>query len=236
MKAVFEREISSYFTTMLGYIFIAIHIALCTINFASNNIIGGSASFSAIAETASIMFVFIIPILTMRSFAEEKKSRSDQLLLTSPVSVSGIVAGKFLSAFCVLLIALAVMLVFPVTLYIFGNPYIGEIAAGYIGMILIGAAFISIGMFISSITENQLIACIITMGILFLLWMSNGYISAVSNTVLYTILSSMSLYAQVSSFFRSVLNLASVVYFITLTLLFLFLTAKAVERRRWSRS
>ena len=235
MKAVFEREISSYFTTMLGYIFIAIHIALCTINFISNNIIGGSASFSAMAETASIMFVFIVPILTMRSFAEEKKTKSDQLLLTSPISVSSIVWGKFFSALCVLLIALAVMLVFPIILYIFGSPYIGEIFTGYICLILIGSTFISIGMFISSITENQLISCIITMGILFLLWMSNGYIGSVSNTALYTVLTSISLYAQVSDFYMSVLNVSSIVYFVSLTLLFLFFTVKAVERRRWSR-
>ena len=176
MKAIIQREVQSYFTTMVGYIFMAVCMLVCGVFFTDSNIIGGSASFTGVVSSVSYALILITPILTMRSFAEERKTKSDQLLLTAPISVTRIVVGKYISAMVVLLITLAVTLVFPISLFIFGQPYIGEIVLGYIGMIFLGGTFITIGLFISSITENQLTASIVTLGILFLLWLSDSLI------------------------------------------------------------
>ena len=235
MKAIIHREIESYFTTMVGYIFMAVCMLVCGVFFTGSNIIGGSASFTGVVSSVSYAFILITPILTMRSFAEERKTKADQLLLTAPVSVTKIVAGKFVSAMTVMLITLAVTLVFPISLYIFGNPFWGEILLGYIGLILLGCTFITIGLFISSVTENQLTASIITLGILFLLWLSDSLIPSLSNETLYKILTTLSLYSQFSSFTTGVLSIAAVIYFLSLSFLFLFLTVKSVERRRWSK-
>lgn len=235
MKAIIQREFKSYFNTMIGYIFMAICMLVCGVFFTSTNIIGGSASFLSVISSVSYVLILITPILTMRSFAEERKSKSDQLLLTAPVSVSKIVAGKYVSALSVLCITLAATLVFPAALLIFGKPFWGEIVLGYVGMIMLGSTFIAIGLFISSITENQLTACVSTLGILFLLWLSDSLIPSLTNNTLYTILHSLSLYGQFSAFTNGVLNISAVVYFISVTFLFLFFTAKAVERRRWSK-
>jgi len=235
MKAIFRREFESYFTTMIGYIFMAVCMLVCGVFFTSTNIIGGSASFVSVVSSVSYALILITPILTMRSFAEERKSKADQLLLTAPVSITKIVAGKYFSALAVLCVTLVVTLVFPIALYIFGNPYWGEIVLGYIGMALLGATFISIGLFVSSVTENQLTACIVTMGILFLLWLSDTLIPSLSDNTLYAILSALSLYGKFSSFTEGTLNIAAIIYFLTMTTLFLFFTVKAVERRRWSK-
>jgi len=236
MKAIVQREFQSYFSTMIGYIFMAICMLVCGVFFTSTNIIGGSASFASVISSVSYALILITPILTMRSFAEERKNKTDQLLLTAPVSIPKIVAGKYLSAIAVLCLTLAATFVFPIALLIFGKPFWSEILLGYIGMLLLGSTFIAIGLFISSITENQLTASVATLGILFLLWLSDSLIPSLTNETLYTILHSLSLYGQFTTFTEGVLNIAAVVYFISVTFLFLFFTAKAVERRRWSKS
>jgi ABC-2 type transport system permease protein len=214
----------------------AICMLVCGVFFTSTNIIGGSASFSSVISSVSYALILITPILTMRSFAEERKNKTDQLLLTAPVSVPKIVSAKYLSAIAVLCLTLVATFVFPIALLIFGKPFWSEILLGYIGMLLLGSTFIAIGLFISSITENQLTASVATLGILFLLWLSDSLIPSLTNDTLYTILHSLSLYGQFTTFTEGVLNIAAVVYFISVTFLFLFFTAKAVERRRWSKS
>lgn len=236
MKAIVQREFESYFNTMVGYIFVAICMLVCGVFFTSTNIIGGSASFVSVVSSVSYALILITPILTMRSFAEERKSKSDQLLLTAPVSIPGIVLGKYLSAMLVLFITLGATLVFPISLALFGEPFWSEILLGYIGMALLGGTFIAIGLFVSSITENQLTACIATLGLLFFLWLSDSLIPNLTNETLSTILRALSLYGQFSAFTNGVLNVATIVYFLSVTFLFLFFAAKAVERRRWSKN
>ncbi|PKM41145.1 MAG: hypothetical protein CVV04_01425 [Firmicutes bacterium HGW-Firmicutes-9] len=236
MRAIVQREFESYFNTMVGYIFVAICMLVCGVFFTSTNIIGGSASFVSVVSSVSYALILITPILTMRSFAEERKSKSDQLLLTAPVSIPGIVLGKYLSAMLVLFITLGATLVFPISLALFGEPFWSEILLGYIGMALLGGTFIAIGLFVSSITENQLTACIATLGLLFFLWLSDSLIPNLTNETLSTILRALSLYGQFSAFTKGVLNVATIVYFLSVTFLFLFFAAKAVERRRWSKN
>ncbi len=236
MKTIFSRELGSYFDTMVGYVFMGICMLVCGIFFTSTNIQGGSASFAGVVSSVSYALILITPILTMRSFAEERKSRSDQLLLTAPVSVTDIVLGKYFAAMGVLVSTLLLTLVFPIILALFAQPYWGEIALGYIGMLFLGGTFISIGIFISSISENQLTACVGTLGILFLLWLADSVIPTVGSAALTTALNALSLYKQFSMFQSGVLSIPAIIYFVSVTFLFLFFTVKSVERRRWTKS
>ncbi len=235
MKAIYLRETRSYFSTMTAYVFIGVCLLVCGILFTANNINGSSASFSSVTGSISYVMILIVPLLTMRLFAEEKKNKSDQMLLTSPVSVTGIVLGKFASAFTVLLITLAVSLVFPAILAALGDPYAGEIALGYLGIVLLGGAFIAIGVFISSLTENQLTAAVMTIGVLLLLWLLDSILPRITNPTLNTIVSSLSLYRRFEPFQLGVLSVSSVVYFISCIFLFLFFTVKIIDNKRWSK-
>jgi ABC-2 type transport system permease protein len=235
MKAITLREVQSYYNTMIGYIFTAICLLVGGVLFTSSNIQGGSASISGVIASMSYVLILIIPLLTMRLFAEEKKNKSDQLLLTAPVSVTQIVMGKFLAAVIVLLVTLVISLVFPIILVLFGDPYPPEIFLGYFGIVLLGCAFISIGLFISSLAENQLTAAVATMGILLLLWMLEGILPQISNPALNTVAGALSLYRQFETFQLGVLSLSAVVYFVSITFLFLFFTVRVIERRRWGK-
>jgi len=236
MKAIAIREIHSYFNTMIGYVFMGICMLVCGIFFAGNNIIGGSASIAAVIGSISYVLILTIPLLTMRSFAEEKKNKSDQLLLTAPVSTAGIVLGKYLSAMFTLGATLLASILFPIIIALFGEPYIGEIVVGYLGVALLGSAFIAIGLFVSSISENQLTAAVATIGILFFLWLFDSVLPQVTNPYLNTILSSLSLYSKLATFQIGILSVAAVVYFCALTFVFLFITSKVTEKRRWGKS
>lgn len=235
MNAIAAREISAYYNTMTGYVFTSICLLVCGIFFAAENLIGGSASFTNVIGSISYVLVLITPLLTMRLFAEERKNKSEQMLLTAPISITKIVLGKYLAAMTVLLFALVISFVFPLVLFMVGEPYILEIVLGYIGIILLGSVFISIGMLISANTENQLTAAIFSMGILFLLWLMDAIMPSVANPFISQIISGLSLYNQFESFQVGVLSLQSVLYFVSMTFLFLFFTVNTIEKRRWSK-
>ena len=135
----------------------------------------------------------------------------------------------------VLFITLTISLIFPIILYFFGDPYIGEILLGYLGIILLGGAFISIGIFISSISVNQLSACVATLGILLFLWLMDTIVPSFSNPVVTSVYLSVSLYNQFNNFQVGILSVSSILYFLTIIALFLFFTVKSIERRRWSK-
>ena len=235
MRAVAFKEIVSYYNTMIGYVYMAICLLVCGIFFAAENIGGGSASFLGVVSAISYVLILITPILTMKSFAEERKTKTDQMFLTAPISVTKVVIGKFLAAMTVLFITLTISLIFPIILYFFGDPYIGEILLGYLGIILLGGAFISIGIFISSISVNQLSACVATLGILLFLWLMDTIVPSFSNPVVTSVYLSVSLYNQFNNFQVGILSVSSILYFLTIIALFLFFTVKSIERRRWSK-
>lgn len=231
MKAIFKKELISYFNTMLAYVFMAIFILVSGLFFTSNNILAGSSSYITVLSDVSYVMILLIPILTMRSFSEERRNKSDQLLLTCPVTVGGVVMAKFFSALVVLLATLAITLIQVVILAIFGDPFLTEILLGYLGFLLLGAVFIAVGIFISALSSNQLTAAVATMGILLLFWMLDALVMQVTDPVLGGLLGFFSIFSYFADFQRSVLSLSSVVYFVSLTALFLFLTWMVIKRR-----
>jgi ABC-2 type transport system permease protein len=233
MRAVFIKEFNTYFNTMLGYVFMGIFLVFAGLFFSMNNIEAGSASISGMFGDIFFVLILLTPFLTMRLMAEEKKTKTDQMLLTAPVPVSSIVLGKYFAAVFVLALSMAATLVYVVIIAVFGSPYVWEIVLGYIGYLLLGGVCISIGLFISSIVENQLSAVLTTLLVLVLLWMPS--LIPIDNVFVSSVLGILSIFSNYSAFAQGVLSLSSILYMISFSFVFLFLTVQVIERRRWAK-
>lgn len=233
MKAIFKRELRSYFSSPIGYVFVAIFFCVAAFMFSVYNISYQMGYISYVFNNMTMIFLFLTPLLTMRLLTEDKKSKTDQLLLTAPVKVTSVVAGKYLSAMAVLGIALATTFIFPIILAIYTTPAWGEIFANYVGFVLMGGAFIAIGLYISSLTENQIIAAIVTFAVLFLLYLSSGFSTAFTNVYLKSFVLWLSPETHYTDFAKGVIDLESVTYYLGVILAFMMLTSAHIEKRRW---
>lgn len=238
MLAIFKREFKSYFQTVIGWLFLAAILALYGLYFFAYNLRGGYPYVSYSISSLAIIMLIAVPILTMRSLAEERKNKTDQLTLTSPVSVGKIVFGKYLAMVAVFSIAMAVIALTPLFLSIYGTVPFGESYVAVLGFWLYGCACIAIGLFISSITESQVIAAVLSFAVLFLGYMMSSItgMSTATDSIIIKILNCYDLYQPMKNFMSGSLNLASVVYFVSLVALFLFLTCQSIQKRRWSLS
>ncbi|WP_294803830.1 ABC transporter permease [uncultured Gemmiger sp.] len=174
MTAIFKREFRSYFTGMVGYAVAAVSLFFLGLYFTNRNLLYQSSDFAGVLYTTTLILLFLLPAVSMRSFAEERRARTDQLLLTSPVSIPAIVAGKFLAqlaVFCVPLTAAAVM---PLILTAFGKVSLISAYAALLGYILLGGACLAVGTFISCLTENQIVAYLATFVVLLIAYLMNG--------------------------------------------------------------
>lgn len=234
MSAIFRREFQSYFHSVIGYIFISVFLVFASYFFLFANIASLSSDIRNLFYNLITILVFLIPILTMRCLSEERRSKTDQILLTSPVSVKDIVLGKYLAALCVFLIAIACTLVFPLILYAYGRPETGVILTVYTGFILLGAVFISIGLLVSALTENQVIAAILTFGILLFVQLFDSIKGAISSPAIVKVIEWLSLKERYGEFDLGIFNFEHIIYFITLIAIINFLTVQVIEKRRWS--
>ena len=174
MTAIFKREFRSYFTGMVGYAVAAVSLFFLGLYFTNRNLLYQSSDFAGVLYTTTLILLFLLPAVSMRSFAEERRARTDQLLLTSPVSIPAIVAGKFLAqlaVFCVPLTAAAVM---PLILTAFGKVSLISAYAALLGYIVLGGACLAVGTFISCLTENQIVAYLTTFVVLLIAYLMNG--------------------------------------------------------------
>ena len=186
MRAIYKRELGAYFHSMIGYVFIAFLVAFTGIYFMAYNLNYGYPYFSYVLSGILFVFMIAIPILTMRSFAEDKKSKTDQLLLTSPVSVGKIIMGKYLALVTVFAIPMAIICFYPLVMSKFGDISFGSAYTAVLGFFLLGCANLAIGVFISSLTESQVIAAVLTFVFLFAFFMMNGISSFFSEGALST--------------------------------------------------
>jgi len=170
VTAVLLKELRTYFLTPLAYIFMALFHIIAGLFFTSGNLFSANPNFAPYLSSIIFIFLICVPILTMRLLADEKKNRTDQLLLTAPQSVLSIVMGKFLAAFIVFFITLLITAVYPVIISFHGTLDLSETIGSYAGFLFLGAAFISVGLFVSSLTDNQPIAAITTFAALFITW------------------------------------------------------------------
>ncbi len=178
MNSIIKKELYQYFTTMTGYIFLTTLVIVTAITFMSNNVFGISADYETTMFSTLTVFLLLIPLLTMRLFAEESKQKTDQLLFTSPIKISNIVIGKFLAGLSIFLIGLLITLTFPLSISRVGNVLTPQLYSSIFGYILLVSCFISVGVFVSSITDNQITSAAITFATIFLFFILDAIIGS----------------------------------------------------------
>ena len=232
MLAILKREMSNYFTSPIGYIFLAAFYFFSGMFFTSV-LAANTTDITYVFSSLFTVLIFIIPLLTMRSMSEDKKQKTDQLLLTSPLNLSGLVAGKFLAAFLMYCIALAVTVVYSLILAAFAVPEWPVVIGNILGALLLGAALISIGVFISSLTENQLIAAVGSFAVMMFILMIDGFASLIPVTQIASIITSLSFMSRYNDFVTGILNISNILFFISVAVVFNFFTVRVLEKRRW---
>ena len=287
MTAIMTRELRTYFQTPLGYIFMGLFLLVSGFFFTIGNLISGSSYFTSFLQSILFLYLFAVPLLTMRLLSEERRQRTDQLLLTSPISVADIVVGKFLAAFVVFLITLLVTALYAVVVAIFGDLAVWQTIGGYIGFALMGSSFIALGVLISAVSDNQVSAAFFTFFALLLIWFLNLVKSVapadpVSSTIFAAVLvlgiagffyantrswittavvavvgaavivvlhliqpdvftgliaetlDWFSLLERFESFTLGLIQIEEVVFYLSFTSIFLFVTVRLIEKRRWA--
>lgn len=231
MKAIFKREMLSYFTSPVAYVFIGVFMLLSGNDYRSALFVNKNGNIGDVLASGMSVLVLLVPIITMRLLAEERNNKTDQLLLTAPVEVGDIVGGKYLAAFTMFLIAVLTTVPYLVIAALFGNVVWSEIITAYLGYVLIGALLIAVGLFISSLTESQIVAAVITYGVtmaLFYASYTNVGIELIDSVIKYVGILNWS-----NNFYLGIISVPDVFYYVSFTLLCLFLTARKVESRRW---
>lgn len=292
MGAIFRREVLSYFTSPIGYIFLAAFYACSAVSFSNNALNYGTTQLDAVFGDLMIILVVLIPILTMRTLSEEKKNKTDQCLLTAPVSLGGIVGGKFFAAFLIYVMGVAITLVYAVVVSAYAAPDWTVIMGNIAGLVLLGAAFIAVGMFCSSLTENQVVSAVVSFIVMIALYLFTTIgdvipvefiedmmptlspavrtvivelvilaVAAIcyfafgkkANTVVISfivmlvmgvftaagdkipeIFSKLSFWERYYGFTYGLFDFSNVLFFISATVVFLFLSVRVLEKRRWS--
>lgn len=234
MSAIFKRELSSYFNSAIGYIVLAVFYFFSGLYFYVYCLHYGSASLTNVFASMFMILLFLIPLITMRSFSEEKKQKTDQALLTAPVNLFEIVFGKFLAAFALLGICVTIFLLYTLIIAFFTTPDFAVILCTIIGIMLLGGALISIDIFISSLTESQIIAAIVSIGAGLLIYMLDSISSVVSNDVFSSIVKAISFNENYTNFTVGILSFSNIIFFLSVIGLFTFFTIRIIERKRWS--
>ncbi len=257
ISAIIKREYLSYFKSPIGYVILALFFLVTSFVFVMDLQYQYSDIGTVLLSVQTILFMVIIPMITMRSFSEERKGNTEVLLLTSPASVFEIVLGKYLASLYLLLTMTATSVVYILITLSLGGIVDAKTLGAYIGFIFIGAAYLSIGIFASSLTENQVISAIVTFGIIFGLVLLDGIASIISSVVT-TFISKINFFGltdlqidslstkiseviswpnpstRLEGFSSGIFSLTPIVYFISLISIFVFLTVRVIEKRRWS--
>lgn len=239
MPAIIKREISSYFTSPLGYVFLAVFYGFSGLFLWMNCLAAGSAEIAGVFVLMFFVMMILIPVLTMRTMADDKRQKTDQLTLTSPVSLFGLVMGKFLAAFFVFFCAVLILLVYAVFMSAAvvksGNEFAWATFWGnFVGMLLMGGVFISVGIFISNLTENQMIAAIGSIGANIVLCMFDIISNYIPAEGIKNVINSLSVFYKYEEFTVGIFSLKNILFFLSLIIIFNFLTMRFIERRRWS--
>lgn len=287
MIAVFQREVASYFKGIMGYLFAAFMLIFAGIYTMAYNLSGYYANFEYVLDSISFIYLIAVPILTMRSVAEEKKQKTDQLLYSLPVRLSDVIIGKYMAMLLVLAVPTLIISLYPLVLSQFGTVSFATAYGSIFGFFLLGATLIAMGLFISSVTESQVAAAVITLVAVLIFYLMSGLASFVSTAasaslmalcmivvifavVLYIvaknpivsiltavlgvgglyiwyaansgvfsglfgdIMNHLSVFDRFYTFVNGVFDLTAIVYYLSITCVFLFLAVQALEKRRWS--
>ncbi len=235
MWAIYKRELKSYFITPIGYIFAGMFIAVSGALFAYTTLLTqNSSGMYTYFVLLLIVFCVLLPLLTMKLFSEERKSRTEQILLTAPVTLTGVVFAKYFAALTIFAASLAVNSLNFVLLYFYGNPNLAVILTNIVGLFLVGSAFIALGMFLSALTENQLIAAVSSIAIIAVLLLTSLIAQQIPVEWLRLIIRWFSVVDRYSPFTVGYFDIPALIYFMSFTGVFVFLTVRVYEKRRWS--
>ena len=262
MKAIYKRELKSYLTSMIGYLFIFFLLVLTGIYFSAYQLSAAYPKFEYTLSSLTFVFLIGVPILTMRVFAEERKQKTDQLLLTSPVSVTGIVIGKFLALVTIFSIPVLMICIYPLVMAKYGTVDMAAQYTAILGFFLLGCTNLAVGMYLSAITESQVIASVLTFVVLFAFFMMNGISSNMIWNILLSaavciigeiaviityiinasvfeggiqkILSIFNLTGHFENFTNSILDVNGILYYVSFMAVCIFLTIQSIVKRRWN--
>ena len=234
MGAIFRREIGAYFTSSIAYIFLAVFWIFSGWFFYATCVTAATTDMSGMFQSLFLVVIFLIPILTMRLFSEEKKQKTEQGLLTAPVSLGEIVFGKYFAALALYTIAIMMPFVYALIMSAFGKVEWGIVFSNFLALFLLGAAFISVGTLISALTENQIAAAVLSFVALMALYLMDLLADIVSVEWLSNLLSKLSFYAKYYSVTVGLFNVTTIVFYISVAFIFNYLTIRVFEHRRWS--
>ena len=234
MAAIFRREFVSYFTSPIGYVFLAFFYFAAGFFFTLLSIQQGTTELNSVFSMMMYVLIVLIPILTMRTFSEEKRNKTDQCLLTAPVSLGAIVMGKFFAAFLVYALGVLITLVFAVIVSAISSPDWLLIFGNIVGLVLLGAAFISIGIFVSSLTENQIVSAVLSFAIMVILYLFSAIASIIPIDFIANIFTRLSFLSRYDGFTYGSFDFSNILFFISVTAAFIFFTVRVLERRRWN--
>jgi len=232
MGAIIRRELNAYFFSPIGYVFLTVYLFITGVAF-KDTIAGLQTNLSQVFMALQIVVLLVVPVLTMRLLSEERKSKSDQALMTAPVSLTSIVYGKFIAAILMYTLASLVLIIYGLVLSVFGPFMWAEFFTNFIGTLLMGYAIIALGLFISSLTENQVVAAILSFAAVFVMMFTQGYIAALGKNVA-DIVNSFLIPSRVQSFYSGTLVFSDVFYFISFIVILNFFTTRVLERRRYA--
>jgi len=238
MTAVFKREFTSYFVTPLGYVFIGVYMLFSGVFFylftlTSSTPTVGYADVSPMFSLMFFVLMVIMPLLTMRLFSEEKKNKTDQLTLTAPVSLFGLVFGKYAAAYSIFLISCTVMPVYGLVLAHYSPLRWAVLWGNIAGLALLGMVYAAVGIFVSSLTENQMIAAIVSVLLNAAFLLSSIGAAYVKIRLVSDFLTKISLLDRYTEFTLGLFGFSNMLFFVSLTAIFLFLTVRMLERKRW---
>lgn len=231
---IIKKELNSYFNSPLGYIVVSVFLMISGWLFMQTFFLVGQSSMRSFFGLIPVIFMFILPAVTMASWSEEKRSGTVEVLMTLPVRPSSVVFAKFLTSFVFLIIMLILTLAIPIMVSDLGSPDRGVIAAGYIGALLLGSSYIAIGLWVSSVTKNQIISFIITAGIVFIFYIiGNSFILDSLPGWIGEIGRFLSFSTHFNSILRGVISLSDIVYYFSVIAFFLFLNTRAINLKTW---
>ncbi len=234
INAIFKKEFRSYFNSPIAYICITFFLTISSWLFFRTFFISSQAEMRGFFGLMPWIFLFFIPAVTMKLWAEERKIGTAEILMTLPLKDYEVVIGKFLASFGLLAVTALFSLALPLTVVILGDPDGGTIVCGYLGLLLMGGAYLAIGLFASTITENQTIAFIFGISACFaLLIIGEDIVLFSTPNWLYPIFEYVGLGAHYSSILRGVIDSRDIIYYLSIIGFFLYLSASAVEERKW---
>lgn len=234
MTAIYKRELSGYFNSAIAYVVLALYFFFSGLFFYSYCFKGDSTSLSYVFANMFYIIMFIIPVLTMKTFAEERRQKTDQALLTSPTSLTEIVIGKFLGALTVYALCCAIFLLYAVVISFFAQPQWSVVLCTLLGIFLLGAAMIAINIFISAMTESMVVAAVVGMAAGLAIDTMGFFVSVISVDWISWLLDRINFLNYYTNFTYGILSIADVVFYLSVMGLFLFFTVRVLEKRRWS--